>query len=193
MPLSRDAGLKSALAADADTANKSATTTTIGTVNSSWYDPVIMASGDGSNRGTWNFDIYEYDPESGYWVVVEPDGCLVTDNPSGVYAECGWLETNWEQDPETGDWGATADPGEFSWGFAPTDPENLGEYGCVDSYPAGYYEPWCFWDENGDGTVDMGSFQFTHYMKVDETIENVRMHRVTAKGVELPGTEVILQ
>jgi len=191
-PRTREEALKQVLAASentSDSAGKSVTTQTIGTVNNSWYDPVIAASGTGTDRGTWNFNDWVWDETLQEYIEVA-DGCLVTGG-AVVYANCGYLESVWNEGTQTYE----VDPGEFSWGFAPTDPTNLGEYGgCFpEAMAVGVYEPWCFSDQNSDGTVDMGSFQFTHYLKVDEVMNNVRKHTVTAKGAELPATEVILQ
>lgn len=190
MPRSRVEALRHALG---QLATKSVTTTNLGTVISTWYDPVIMASGDGSNRGTWNFDDWVWNETTqSYDQVV--DGCLETDSGSGkVYAEkCGYLGSTWDEATSS----FVTDPGEFGWGLAPTDLQNLGEYDsqCDGGGSAvGVYSPWCFWDTNNDGVVNTGSFQFTHYMKVEETVNNVRIHNVTAKGVELPVTEVVIQ
>lgn len=168
-------GLRAAIAhaVAAGNASKSVNTTNIGTLIDTWYEPVIAASGDGSERGTWEFGTYVWDEQTQDWVW-DDEGCLAVTSEGRVYAHCGYLGG-----------GAQAEIGEFSWGLSPADPNDLGEYDCQHA-AAGYYEPWCFWDKNGDGSIDYGSFQFTHYMQESMTLHNVRIHRVMAKGVELP-------
>ncbi|WP_139181499.1 hypothetical protein [Thiohalomonas denitrificans] len=203
LPRSRGAAIELAAAQQAgtETGSKSVSTTELGTLTSAWYETVIVASGDGSDRGTWNFDESVYNPDTGQYEEVV-DGCLEETSDGTVYASCGWLESVWDDASGT----YISDPGEFSWGFEPADPNDLGEY-C--DYSTGYwddvtneyvcgepvapYAPWNFEDLNGDGSIDYGSFQFTHYMQYEEVIEEVRVHRLTAKGVELPVTEVVLQ
>lgn len=164
--------------ASGDQASKSSVTE-IGTLIDTWYDPVIAATeGDGTDHGSWNFDEYVYDETTGESTLVE-DGCLVTD-ASPVYATCGWLEQ--VQDPVTGEW--AVDPGHFTWGLAPSDPNNLGDYQNCGYPDQGIYDPWCFYNETGD-PIDYGSFSFSHYMEVKTEMSEVRVHSVTAGGSEL--------
>jgi|GEM_PF-2660849 len=172
--------IKAALAeqGSGDQVSKSSVTE-IGTLIDTWYDPVIAATeGDGTDHGSWNFDEWVYDETTGESTQVE-DGCLVAD-ADPVYATCGWLEQ--VQDPVTGEW--AVDPGHFTWGLAPSDPNNLGDYqGC--GYPdQGIYDPWCFYNETGD-PIDYGSFAFSHYLEATTELSEVRVHSVTAGGSEL--------
>ncbi|MFU8838634.1 MAG: hypothetical protein ACNA75_10080 [Thiohalomonadaceae bacterium] len=177
-PRSRQQMLKKALA---EQASKSADITTLGTIQDSWYDAVVVATNAAPNYGSWNFDKWVWNSDIGDWEVVE-NGCLVMDDPSGIiYAEeyCAWLD--WVIEGET----RSQDPGDFTYGFQPADPNNLGSYtGCYEEFP-GVYLPWCFgFDENGN--ADYGSFYFTHYVEHRETMDNVRVLGVRAQGVQFP-------
>ena len=177
-PRSRQQMLKKALA---EQASKSAEITVLGTIQDSWYGRVVVATNAAPNYGSWNFDKEVWNSDTSTWDIIE-NGCLVMDDPSGIiYAEagCAWLD--WVIEGET--W--SQDPGDFNYGFQPADPTNLGSYmGCYEEFP-GMYDPWCFaYDVNGN--ADYGSFYFTHYVEHRETMENVRVLGMRARGVQFP-------
>ena len=122
---------------------------------------------------------------------------------NGVYEyyECGWVDCARDI---SGYCIGNGDPGECNYGLVATNPSSLGEYcpcgvnnstspatcwtgGCGQQVPS----PWNFYDLNGDGVIDFGSFVFAHYLKRDSTLD-VYVYPFTAKGTPPQGTQIIV-
>lgn len=133
------------------------------------YEYAIYNLNGGTNKGTWLL----------YETKLTGDG--------KTYYTSGYLSN---YDPVTYAQ-ITPNAGDYSYGLVPTS-TNLGEYchqldyqnkTCLQQKPSAgdVYYPWNFWDLNGDGVIDYGSFAFQFYIKEMQTF-NLLMYPFTATG-----------
>lgn len=132
------------------------------------YEYIIYNPGGGTNKGGWQFHDRPKQTSDGK-----------------TYYTGGYLQPSYT----TGSMVYNA--GDYSFGLVPTT-TNLGEYchqfdyqnkTCLQQKPASgdVYYPWNFWDLNGNGVIDYGSFQFQFYAEETQSY-NVFKYMFTATG-----------
>lgn len=148
--------------------------TSIPGISNAWFEPIVYNPTGGTRKGGWTF----------YSTGTTSDG--------KTYYSGGYLQPTYSFNPTTGLPIYTYDPGDYSYGLVPTDSSRLGEYcaqynyatkTCTQVAPnAGdIYYPWNFWDLNGDGAVDYGSFTFRFYLRETDSFD-VYNYSFTATG-----------
>lgn len=152
---------------------QSATAASFTNFSHTGYDIVIYSRTGGTNKGDW---VFNSGPRT------DSTGKVYYTTDSGAYLPPFVFNPATQQS-------VPSNPGDYSYGLVPTTTD-VGEYcdqfdyltkTCTRQLPQnGIYQPWAFYDLNGDKSINYGSFAFQFYLEIKDT-GNAYFYPFTAK------------
>jgi hypothetical protein len=169
------AGVVAAKSVTAAVKSASATASTLTGLVVTNQQYIIYNPSGGTNKGSWQFN----------------PAYARTTSDGKTYYESGYLLPTTTMDPVTFQYSTSYNAGDYSYGFVPTTTD-LGEYcqvldyttkKCTQQKPStgDIYYPWNFYDLDGNGIINYGSFKFQFYAEDVQTYD-VFKYLFTATG-----------